>query len=218
MKILYDKFDKSALSDLPRALFEGRVIVVQTESEADKAVSYLLSSPLVGFDTETRPSFKRGVVNKVSLLQLSTDDTCFLFRLNYIGLPSSVVQLLQNGQVTKIGLSLNDDYTALRRRAELAPQGFLDLQQYVKDFGIADMSLQKLYANIFGQKIVKRQRLTNWEADVLSDGQKLYAATDAWACLRIYRELEALRLSGDYELRRMPQEPEAQQETNGMKI
>lgn len=207
MKILYNKFDKKRIADLPRVLFEGRIFVIQTEAEADKAVDYLTAAPLLGFDTETRPSFKKGMMNKVSLLQISTEDTCFLFRLTHMGIPSSVVALLQDERVSKVGLSLHDDFVSLHRRTEFKPGGFLELQEYVKEFGIADLSLQKIYANIFGQKIAKGQRLTNWDADVLTEGQKLYAATDAWACIRIYRELEELRRTGAYELLTVPELP-----------
>lgn len=206
MKILYNKFDKKLIPDLPRVLFDGRIFVIQTEAEANKAVEYLLASPLLGFDTETRPSFKKGMMNKVSLLQLSTEDTCFLFRLNYIGMPSSVVALLQDERGMKVGLSLHDDFVSLRRRTDFEPGAFLDLQEYVKGFGISDLSLQKLYANFFRQKITKGQRLTNWDADVLTEGQKLYAATDAWACLRLYCEMENLRSTGDYEVQVVPED------------
>ena len=174
MKTLYSKFDKKLIAALPRALFEGRIFVIQTEAEASRAVDYLLASAVLGVDTETRPSFRKGCVNKVALLQ--------------------------DENVLKVGLSLRDDFASLHKRGEFEPRAFLDLQDYVRAFGIEDMSLQKLYANIFGQKISKGQRLTNWEADVLTEGQKLYAATDAWACIRLYRELETLKENNDYEL------------------
>ena len=200
MKILYNKFDKKNISTLPRVLFEGRIIVIQTEAEAEKAVDYLLTMPVLGVDTETRPSFRKGHVNKVALLQVATEDSCFLFRLNRIGLAGSVVRLLEDDRILKVGLSLSDDFSSLHKRGEFEPRAFLELQNYVRDFGIADMSLQKLYANVFGQKISKGQRLSNWEADVLTEGQKLYAATDAWACVRLYHELEALKKNGLYKL------------------
>ncbi len=205
MKILLNKFDKREIGNLPRALFEGRIIVIQSEAEAEKAVDFLLTHPLVGIDTETRPSFRKGRIYKVALLQVSTPDTCFLFRLNFIGLTDSLVRLLQDERVCKVGLSLRDDVVSLRGRADFKPTNFVDIQQLVKEFGVEDMSLQKLYANFFGQKISKSQRLSNWEADVLSEGQKLYAATDAWACIQLYEELERLKQSGDYELRRAPE-------------
>ncbi len=205
MRTLYNKFDKRRIPALPRALFEGRIFVIQTEREADKAVAYLRSAMVLGMDTETRPSFKKGLTNMVALLQVSTDDTCFLFRLNRIGVTESVKSLLQDERVLKVGLSLRDDLASLRKRGSFEAHAFLDLQDYVKAFGIQDMSLQKLYANVFGKKISKGQRLTNWEADVLTDGQRLYAATDAWACIHIYRELEQLRQNQDYELIVVPE-------------
>lgn len=200
MKILFNKFDKKLIPALQRVVFEGRIFVIQTEAEASEAVNYLLNSTTLGIDTETRPSFRKGYTNKVALLQVSTDDTCFLFRLNRIGVSGSVIRLLQDEKVLKVGLSLRDDFASLHKREMFKPHTFLDLQDYVRGFGIEDKSLQKLYANVFGQKISKGQRLTNWEADVLTDGQKLYAATDAWACLRLYRELEDLRVNKGYEL------------------
>lgn len=205
MKTLLNKFDKHEIATLPRVLFEGRVIVILSEGEADRAVDYLLTFPLLGIDTETRPSFQRGRVNKVALLQVSTPDTCFLFRLNRTGITPSLMRLLEDRQGLKVGLSLRDDLSSLQRRQAFTPGRFLELQDYVKEFGIEDMSLQKLYANIFGQKISKGQRLSNWEADVLTNGQKLYAATDAWACLRIYEELGRLKQTRDYRLVRVPE-------------
>lgn len=200
MKTLYNKVDKKEITDLPRVLFEGRIFTIQTEREADKAVDYLSSFELLGIDTETKPSFKKGRVNSVALLQVSTIDTCFLFRLNRIGMPSAVVDLLENQEVMKVGLSLKDDFASLRKRAAFEPKNVVELQDFVKKIGIEDMSLQKIYANLFREKISKGQRLTNWEADILTDGQKLYAATDAWACVRIYKELMDLKERQDYEI------------------
>lgn len=210
-KILYNKFDKDALADLPLVEFEGRIVVVLTEREAEKASRYLLDQPLLGVDTETRPSFRKGETHGVSLLQVATDDTCFLFRLNRMGLCLPVVRLLENTEVPMIGLSWHDDLTALHRRGDFTPGLFIDLQSMVGRIGIEDLSLQKLYANIFGQKISKRQRLTNWDADVLTLKQQRYAATDAWACLQLYRELLNLEATGNYRLIIQPEpthEPE----------
>lgn len=200
MKILYNKVDKQEISSLPRAVFNGRIFTIHTEREAEKAVDYLLSFRLLGVDTETRPSFKKGKMNSVALLQVSTEDTCFLFRLNRIGLPQPLLRLLEDTSVLKVGLSLKDDLAMLKRRGDFRPGNFLDLQEFVRKVGIEDMSLQKIYANLFREKISKGQRLTNWEAEILTDGQKLYAATDAWACVRIYNELSELMLNRNYEL------------------
>lgn len=199
-KIIYNKYDKALISSLPVVQFPGRIIVILTPGETEKAVRYLLSQPLLGFDTETRPSFKRGHQFKVALLQVSTEDTCFLFRLHYTGLTPALVRLLEDETVEKIGLSWHDDVNSLHRLGDFNLGRFIDIQNLVQKLGIEDLSLQKLYANLFGQKISKRQQLSNWEADILNDKQKLYAATDAWACIKIYKELLKLKNTGDYEL------------------
>ena len=188
------------ITELPIALFPGRIITIINENDADKAVDYLLSCDILGVDTETRPMFRKGEQHKVALLQVASRDTCFLFRLNDIGIPPSVIRLLEDCTVPKIGLSWHDDLLSLHRRVEFNPGYFVDLQDIVKEIGIKDLSLQKLYANIFHQKISKRQRLTNWEAEVLSDKQKLYAATDAWACIKLYEEINRLYKTKEYTL------------------
>ena len=180
---------KEAISTLDPETFEGRIIMIQSLPEAEKAVKYLSEHPMIGFDTETRPAYKKGSHYSVSLIQLSTENTCFLFRLNMIGFPKCLVDLLSNPEIKKIGLSLRDDFAAINRRQTFTPNGFIDLQKIVQEYGITDISLQKVYAILFHKKISKNQRLTNWEADILTDSQKKYAALDAWACLKIYKKL-----------------------------
>lgn len=200
MKTIYNRLDKEYIKDLPLVSFPGKIITVNSEREADKAVPFLLSKDILGVDTETRPSFKKGQQHKVSLLQVATEDICFLFRLNYIGMVTPVISLLSNTDVPMVGLSWHDDLAALQKRMEFKPGLFIDIQDIIGDIGIEDKSLQKLYANIFKQKISKSQRLTNWDADVLSDKQMSYAATDAWACVRLYKEILKLKETGDYSL------------------
>ena len=199
-KIIYNKFDKKSIAQLPTVAFPGKTVVVMSESEAEKAVEFLLSQDILGVDTETRPSFKKGELHMVSLLQVSTCDICFLFRLNHIGITPAILRLLENKTVPMVGLSLHDDMLSLHKREAFRPGNFIDLQDLVGDLGIEDLSLQKLYANLFHQKISKRQRLTNWDSDVLNDKQKAYAALDAWACINLYKEIVRLKNSGDYEL------------------
>ncbi len=205
-KVIYNKIDKRSISNLPKVLFPGRIVVVTTENDADKAVDFLLAQPILGVDTETRPAFKKGINHKVALLQVATHDICFLFRLNYTGITTSILKLLEDTTVPKIGLSLHDDIMSMHRRADFRPGNFIDLQKHVGEIGIEDLSLQKLYANFFGQKISKAQRLSNWEADILTQQQKNYAATDAWACIMLYEELQKLEDTGDYELVVKPEE------------
>ena len=199
-KVIFNKYNKSLIGTLPRVSFPGKVVVILTAHQADQAVEMLLCQPVVGIDTETRPSFKKGVNHKVSLLQVSTPDVCFLFRLNLTGLTPSIIRFLEDKTVLKVGLSLHDDLLMLHKIGIFTPGLFVDLQDMVKHLGIEDMSLQKIYANLFGQRISKTQQLSNWEADILNDKQKQYAATDAWTCLNIYKEINRLKSSGNYSL------------------
>ena len=213
MTVIKNKISKQEVTALPKVVFPGRVFVINTESEAQKAVSYLQSQQLVGVDTETRPSFKRGQTHKVALLQISTADTCFLFRLNRLGLPGFLVDFLQ-GDILKVGLSLKDDFMMLRKRdSSKDPRKgrWIDLQDYIPRFGLDERSLQKIYALLFHEKISKSQRLTNWEADVLTEAQQYYAATDAWACVRIYNYVEQLKATGLYTIEQVPDTQSAPQ-------
>lgn len=206
-KTLYSKFDKKDITALPQVTFPGRIITIVSAGEADKAVEYLLQSDILGVDTETKPAFHRGEHHQVALLQVATRDTCFLFRLNRIGMTPAVKKLLEDKAVKKIGLSWHDDIHMLEAREAFTPGLFVDLQDMVSELGIKDLSLQKLYANIFRQKISKRQQLSNWEAPQLNDKQKQYASIDAWACILLYEEMQRLVATHDYDLVVVP-EPE----------
>lgn len=180
---------KDAVATLPTVVYEGDIELVDTIEKARVALRELGRARMVGFDTETRPSFRKGVLHKVALMQLSTDECCYLFRLNKLGMFEHLKAFLENPDIVKIGLSIRDDFSVLNRSGKITPQGFIDLQAFVKQYAIADTSLQKIYAIIFGHRISKSQRLTNWEAADLTPEQQRYAAIDAWACLRIYRAL-----------------------------
>ncbi len=197
---IYSKFNKKDIKGLPTVSFPGRIITIMTEGEAERAVNYLLASDIVGVDTETKPSFRRGEQHQVALLQASNRDTCFLFRLNFIGITPAVKRFLEDRTVKKVGLSWHDDLRGLKNRVEFTPGWFIELQDMVPQIGIEDMSLQKLYANLFHQKISKRQRLSNWESPILDDKQKQYASIDAWACIKIYDRIEELKQTGNYTL------------------
>ena len=198
--IIRRSINKEEVKDMPKAVFPGQIHVVQTPQEAERAVAYLKKCSILGIDSETRPSFTKGQSHKVALLQISSEECCFLFRLNMTGLTQPLVDLLENPGIIKVGLSLKDDFMMLHKRAPFNQQSCIELQDYVRQFGIQDKSLQKIYAILFKEKISKSQRLSNWEADVLSDGQKQYAATDAWACLNIYNLLQELKRTGNSEI------------------
>lgn len=200
VKTLRDRFGREEINSLPRALFAGAVEVVESEEAAERAVERLLTEPLLGFDTETRPSFRKGLHNDVALLQVSTPERCYLFRLSKMGLPLCLVRFLSTESGVRVALSWTDDLHQLHRRAAFECAPMVELQDYAARLGIEDRSLQKLYANIVGGCISKRQRLSNWERDELSVAQQQYAATDAWACIVLYREIKRLLDTGEYVL------------------
>jgi len=205
MLVIKDKISKQEISTMSHVIFDGEITVIDNDAQLEEAINDLRQHSILGIDSETRPSFRKGNIHKVALLQVSTDDHCYLFRLNKLGLASPIIALLEDENVMKVGLSLKDDFLSLRRRTQVDPKNCLDLQNVVKNFGVKDLSLQKIYANFFGKKISKSQRLSNWEADELAESQKRYASTDAWTCLKIYELLEKLKESGDYQLQIMEQ-------------
>jgi ribonuclease D len=181
---------KEEIALLPRTKFCGEIRNIDTLDAFYEFFPLLNNELLLGFDTETKPAFKKGVINEVSLLQLSTSDQAFLFRLNYIGLPKPLLQLLSDPEIIKAGVAVRDDLSVLNRLSKFNPAGFIDLQKMVKDYGIEDNGLKKLAANILGFNISKRQQTSNWEQEQLSIGQIEYAATDAWICYEIYKILK----------------------------
>ena len=184
------KIEKSTISTLPPCDITGEIIIIDRPEDVATAVDDLKQCTLIGFDTETRPSFRRGESNTISLLQLATDKRAYLFRLKKIGPNQLLKDLLESEEHMKVGLSVHDDFHSLNRWMPCRPKNFIELQKYVKAFGIEEMSLQKIYAIVFNKKISKRQQLSNWEAEELTPAQQQYAAIDAWACRDIYYKLK----------------------------
>ena len=174
---------------LPAAEFRGPITVVDTDEAVSAACDYLSAQPLIGFDTETRPSFRAGAMNRVALLQLSSPEQSFLFRLCKIPLDKAIVKILENKEILKIGADVKGDLRALHNIRHFQEAGFVDLQELAGEWGIEEKSLRKLSAIVLGQRVSKAQRLSNWEAAQLTDKQQFYAATDAWVCTRIYDRL-----------------------------
>lgn len=186
------KITKEELESLPIVGFTGNVHVINDFEEAAKAVQSIREAKtLIGFDTETKPSFQKGVKHKVSLVQLSVNNTAYLFRLNKMnGIGQDLKDLLEDSNYIKVGLATPDDFFNMRKwDSSLNPKGVIEIQNLVKGYGIEEMSLAKIYGILFKLKISKRQRLTNWEAEPLTEKQLAYAAFDAVACVQIYNEL-----------------------------
>ena len=185
-----DKISNEQTALLPAIEFRGEIRIVEDERDIAAACKYLAEQPVIGFDTETRPSFRPGVTFRVSLLQLSSPEVCYLFRLNRIPLDKAILQLFENKRLLKVGADVAGDLRSLRQIRHFRDAGFIDLQAIAPEWGIAEKSLRKLSAIVLGQRVSKAQRLSNWEAATLTDKQQLYAATDAWVCTQIYERLQ----------------------------
>ena len=184
-----ESISKDELEELPLKQFEGEIYLIDNDTEYQAAIDFLSKQEVLGFDTETKPSFKKGQINQVALLQLATSDKAFLFRLNQIELSNGIKSILQNPNIKKIGAAIRDDIKTLQRLSHFKPAGFIELQEHVKDYGIQDFGLKKMTAIILGFRISKSQRLSNWEAPDLTEAQQNYAATDAWVSYLIYQSL-----------------------------
>lgn len=177
------------IKNLDLKWFDREIVVVDNLHTYNRVIRRLSGCRIFGFDTETRPSFRKGRNNKVSLLQLATRDIACLFRINRIGIPDELAEILSNPDIIKAGVALHDDIRNLKHIKKFEPDGFIDLQGFVKDYGIVSSGLKKLTAIILGFRISKSQQVTDWEAQSLTEAQQIYAATDAWVCHQIYRKL-----------------------------
>lgn len=184
-----NKLSNEQTAQLPAIEFEGEIRIIDQESEIEAACKFLMKQPVVGFDTETRPSFQPGVMYRVSLLQLSTPRLCFLFRLNKIPLAKPIMEVLEAKNILKIGADVAGDLRSLRKLRNFRDGGFVDLQSIAQQWGVEEKSLRKMSAIVLGKRVSKAQRLSNWEAQKLTDKQKIYAATDAWVCTEIFERL-----------------------------
>lgn len=174
---------------MPVTQFDGEVIVVDRPEMVESAVAYLMEQTVLGVDTESRPSFTRGVHYPTALVQVASTERCYLFRLTHVGMPEALAGVFANPKICKVGLAFKDDLNGLKRRRQFVPRNCVDLQSIVGQYGILDLGLQKIFAICFGQKISKAQQLTNWENSHLTAEQARYASTDAWATLLIYMDL-----------------------------
>jgi len=184
-----ENLSNDEINELPLYQFNGGIFVIDTFDKLDNFLPLLKDQKLLGFDTETKPSFKKGKINPVSLLQITTSSEAFLIRINKIGLPEEIKDILKNPEVVKIGLAIKDDIKILNKVNKFDPDSFIDLQDYVEGFGIVAKSLKKITGIVLNKRISKSQQVTNWEREELSEAQQIYAATDAWACLQVYKKL-----------------------------
>ncbi|MFI3261288.1 MAG: 3'-5' exonuclease [Rikenellaceae bacterium] len=180
--------------------FEGEIFVVQTEAEQKEAAEYLKSQSVLGFDTENKPTFTKGVPDKISLVQISSKERAYLFRVNKMPLSREVLLVLQSRRITKVGLAIDDDIKRITKvNQKFYPRSFVDLQKIVGGYGIKELGLKKISAIVLNGKISKAQRLSNWNAKTLTEAQMRYAATDAWVCAEIYNILKQNKQNSEQE-------------------
>lgn len=179
------------IESLELIAFDGPITVITARGkDFDEAIRHLSSSRIIGFDTETKPIFNnKAHRNGTALLQLSSETNAYLFRLQMLGLPAELARILADNSITKVGAAVADDIRGLQRYVDFRAARFMDLQTFAERYGIKDKSVKKLTAIILGRKVSKAQQLSNWEAPELSRAQQLYAATDAWICLKMYKAL-----------------------------
>jgi ribonuclease D len=179
------------LDKLEYASFPGKIFVIDSVgAEFNRAIAYLRSQKVIGFDTETRPCFGPNQPRYgVALLQLSGPEKAYLFRIKNMGMHRRLCNLLADKRIIKVGAAIHDDIRGLQKLREFEPGSFVDLQKIVWEYGIKDKSVKKMTAIILGFRISKTQQLSNWEAEALSESQCKYAATDAWVCREMYLKL-----------------------------
>ena len=181
---------KDEINELPLIRYEGEVVVVNSPEELSVALSDLNKQPVIGFDTESRPSFRKGEYYPISLLQIATPGLVYLIRINKTGFTPGLKSLFENSSIIKAGISILDDLRELQKFTHFKPTAVLDLNQVAQAAGIKNIGVRSLSAIILGVRISKSQQTSNWERDTLSKSQIYYAATDAWICLQLFEKLE----------------------------
>lgn len=181
---------KDEINELPLGQFEGEIYLIDDLEDVEEVADFLKTQSIIGFDTETKPAFRKGVVNQVSLLQLSTSSQAFLFRLNEIGFPDAIRDVLEREHIVKVGAAVNDDLKGLAKLTDsFYPNSFFDLNEELKKVGFHNVGVRNLCGMVLKMRISKSEQVSNWEATSLTEKQQRYAATDAWACLEIFQLL-----------------------------
>ncbi len=198
MKVTNEEIDQ-----LPLSQYDEEIALIDSEDQVEAAIAEMSQYEALGFDTETRPSFTRGTYYRVALLQLSAEHKTWLFRTCKIGMPEPLAKFLEDGRIIKPGLAIRDDLKGLRKWRDFTPGGFVDMQTIAAEHGVDDLSLKKMAAHVLGVRVSKRQRLTNWESPVLTQGQMTYAATDSWISLLLWKAIVKEGITESPTLRKM---------------
>lgn len=190
---MYSKsITKDEVNELPLFSFNGQIVTTSDSEKIDQALDELEKADVVGFDTETRPTFKKGQFHHVALVQLAISDKAYIFLIQKSGLTDRLISFFENPHIIKVGIAIHDDLIALKRRRPFSPKGFEDLNKMAVQLGFENIGARNLTAMILGQRISKSQQRSNWENIPLTHKQIQYAATDAWICQEIFRRLQKM--------------------------
>lgn len=183
------RITKTEINELPLFKYEGKTVIAATEQQIDRAIFEIEKHDLVGFDTESKPAFRKGQFNHVALIQIAVPDMVYLLRIHHAGISKTLKRFLENENIIKVGIALDDDLIALNKRRRFHPNGFVDLNELAPSLGIENIGARNLSALVLNSRISKNQQISNWENPSLTVPQIKYAATDAWICLEIYNKL-----------------------------
>lgn len=181
---------KDEVMERPLGHYQGKIKVISNQSEIDRCLDHVMTEEVVGFDTEAKPTFKKGQRRHISLIQVATEKEVYLFRIKYTGISDKMKAFLEDESIKKVGIGLIDDYQLLKEIRAFEPSGFIDLNDTFADLGAESIGARNLSAMVLDIRISKSAQTSNWEAETLSEKQKKYAATDAWICLEMYKKLD----------------------------
>ncbi len=181
---------KAEINELPMKQYDGPIHLCRTAEEAEAAAEKLKKHSLLGFDTETRPAFRKGESYAPSLLQLATETEVYLFQIQQTGLIPRLLEILASHDIIKAGVAIDRDIEELQAMASFMPDGFVELADLAQTANIKNLGLRGLTAILFNFRISKREQVSNWARKDLTDSQQRYAATDAWLGRKIFQHFE----------------------------
>lgn len=179
------------INSLPQLTFDKKVTLVRDSASLKYAVNIISNSSLIGFDTESRPAFKKGQHFPVSLVQIATEEEAFLFQLSFQPFDKNLADILSDNNIKKVGIATKDDIAKLKALYNFTPANFIDLAMIAKSKGIVQTGARALAARYMGCRLSKGAQRTNWSLPSLTERQISYAALDAWVCIQILPLLTA---------------------------
>ena len=186
----YKKLSKNEINSLPQIKFNGDVEVLSSNDNVQAAVNYLMNYDLIGFDTETKPTFVKGPLNPPSIMQLACIDKVYIFQLDNESLYKKLFPILSNENITKCGVSVDRDLIELMYLSPFDPLSFVDLGNIARNYDVPHHGLRGLVAMFLKHRISKGAQISDWSKTVLSPSQITYAATDAWISLKLFEAFE----------------------------